>query len=101
MLRTRTQVAGWNAQTNPLSYVSTPLTSFCFREDIYVSDCGRLNGSAGEFFPSYREKTHVDFFTPDLCRFYIIIFCLPKKAKASRNYLSCLSCALHLDIFSV
>jgi hypothetical protein len=28
-----------------------------------------LNGSAGEFFPSYREQTYVDFFTPDLCRY--------------------------------
>ena len=39
------------------------------RDDIYTGSCGMLNGSAGEFFPPYREQTHVDFFTPDLCRF--------------------------------
>ncbi len=35
---------------------------------IYTGYCAELNGSAGEFFPPKRDKTYVDFFTPDLCR---------------------------------
>ena len=38
-------------------------------ENIYPNSCGELTGSAGEFFPPGRGKDHVDFFTPDLCRF--------------------------------
>jgi len=37
-------------------------------ESIYPDECGVLTGSAGEFFPPGRDKTHVDFFSPDLCR---------------------------------
>ena len=38
-------------------------------ESVYPDYCGQLNGSAGEFFPPGRDKTYVDFFTPDLCRY--------------------------------
>jgi len=45
-----------------------PNTLICFRPDIYPDHCGMLNGSAGDFFPSYPEQTFVDLFSPDLCR---------------------------------
>jgi hypothetical protein len=45
-----------------------PETLICFRPDIYPDHCGMLNGSAGDFFPSYPEQTFVDLFSPDLCR---------------------------------
>lgn len=35
---------------------------------VYPGECGKLSGSAGEFFPPKRDKTFVDFFSPDLCR---------------------------------
>ncbi|TRY61675.1 hypothetical protein TCAL_07973 [Tigriopus californicus] len=35
---------------------------------VYPGQCGQLSGSAGEFFPPKRDKTFVDFFSPDLCR---------------------------------
>ena len=35
---------------------------------VFPGECGRLTGSAGEFFPPEREATSVDFFSPDLCR---------------------------------
>ena len=43
-----------------------------------------LNGSAGDFFPAYRDKTFVDLFTPDLCRliyFFLHFFVCFLKTK--------------------
>ncbi|CAG7823679.1 unnamed protein product [Allacma fusca] len=34
----------------------------------YESYCGRVNGSAGEFFPPNRDKTKISLFSPDICR---------------------------------
>eukprot|EP00095_Tigriopus_kingsejongensis_P001032 maker-scaffold972_size74859-snap-gene-0.9 protein:Tk01032 transcript:maker-scaffold972_size74859-snap-gene-0.9-mRNA-1 annotation:"hypothetical protein DAPPUDRAFT_303163" len=36
--------------------------------NVFPHHCGELKGSAGEFFPPNRDKTFVDFFSPDLCR---------------------------------
>ena len=49
-------------------YYSLNKSLFLCRDDIYRQECGYLNGSAGEFFPSHQEQNFVDFFTPDLCR---------------------------------
>lgn len=37
-------------------------------EHVYSGDCGVLKGSAGEFFPPNRDRTWLDYFSPDICR---------------------------------
>ena len=34
----------------------------------YESDCGRVNGSAGELFPPDQNKSSISLFSPDICR---------------------------------
>ncbi|RZC34759.1 croquemort-like, partial [Asbolus verrucosus] len=34
----------------------------------YEGNCAKVNGSAGEFYPSYPGKESISFFSPDLCR---------------------------------
>jgi hypothetical protein len=78
---------------------------FTFQEvpsEIYPSYCGSLNGSAGEFFPPNREKTFVDFFTPDLCRCSLLLclfneYLIQKYGKAfPKVYLILVSSKIHL-----
>lgn len=39
------------------------------RTDFYSGPCGRINGSAGEFYPPKQNKTAgIAFFSPDMCR---------------------------------
>ena len=49
------QIAEWNYARN-------------ISENITDGECGRIRGSAGEFFPPHRDRTHLDFFAPDICR---------------------------------
>lgn len=34
----------------------------------YQDECGKIRGSAGEFFAPSTVKEYVNFFSPDLCR---------------------------------
>ncbi|KAF5278409.1 hypothetical protein FQA39_LY05898 [Lamprigera yunnana] len=36
--------------------------------EFYEGECGRIKGSAGEFYPNNLKPDHVTFFLPDLCR---------------------------------
>merc|ERR1711928_20600 len=36
--------------------------------DFYKSDCGKVNGSFGEAWPPYRERTSISLYSTDLCR---------------------------------
>ena len=49
------QISEWNYGTN-------------VSDHIYQGECSDIRGSAGEFFPPHRDRTHVDLFAPDICR---------------------------------
>ena len=51
--------------------------------DMYTGYCGQINGSAGEFFPPNRDKTFINLFTSDLCRFVILL----NKSKTQNYYI--------------
>jgi len=37
-------------------------------QNVFRGQCGKVRGSAGEFFPPGRSKTYVELYSPDLCR---------------------------------
>ena len=51
------QIASWNYNDTVPDYM-------------YTGKCGEVVGSAGEFFPPDRDKTFIEFFSSDLCRYY-------------------------------
>lgn len=51
-----------------LQYFPDSASCSPFLFSFYKSDCGKVNGSFGEAWPPYRERTSISLYSTDLCR---------------------------------
>ena len=51
-----------------LQYFPDSASCSPFLFSFYRSDCGKVNGSFGEAWPPYRERTSISLYSTDLCR---------------------------------